>query len=295
MARDKNLRIRRNTAANAASSNPVLDAGEVGYETDTKRLKVGDGATAWTSLPEVGTGTYVPMWLPSTAYTVGQRVLSPAGDVVIATTAHTSGAVFDAGKFTSTRAGRDRRATAARFDASTMTLARLISSGLTLSGGVISASVGGTDGVACLPIFTPAKNFRASARITATKATASSKSNLGFTVAPAGTLPNGSEWGFGVGYLQGTGLVLFRENFGSNTTILADASITDGTQYDVSVFVETTMSTAGGAYGSINYRIRTTAGVDLYQGATTFSAPFAPGSITLRTNVAAGADRKSVV
>jgi len=43
--------IRRDTAANWASENPVLNQGEPGYEVDTARLKVGDGVTEWASLP----------------------------------------------------------------------------------------------------------------------------------------------------------------------------------------------------------------------------------------------------
>jgi len=44
------LKIRRDTAANWTSSDPTLEVGEQGYETDTGKLKIGDGATAWTSL-----------------------------------------------------------------------------------------------------------------------------------------------------------------------------------------------------------------------------------------------------
>jgi len=45
------IRIRRDTAANWTSANPVLGLGEPGLETDTRKLKYGDGTTAWTSLP----------------------------------------------------------------------------------------------------------------------------------------------------------------------------------------------------------------------------------------------------
>ncbi|GAB2907161.1 hypothetical protein GCM10027047_01820 [Rhodococcus aerolatus] len=45
------IQTRRGTAAQAATSNPVLAAGEIGRETDTGRIKFGDGATAWKSLP----------------------------------------------------------------------------------------------------------------------------------------------------------------------------------------------------------------------------------------------------
>jgi len=42
--------FRRDTAANWTSSNPTLLAGELGYETDTNKFKIGTGNTAWNSL-----------------------------------------------------------------------------------------------------------------------------------------------------------------------------------------------------------------------------------------------------
>lgn len=44
------IKLRRDTAANFTSKNPVLEAGEPAYETDTKKLKIGDGTTAYNSL-----------------------------------------------------------------------------------------------------------------------------------------------------------------------------------------------------------------------------------------------------
>lgn len=44
------FQLRRDTAANWTSNNPTLAAGECGFETDTNKLKIGDGSTAWTSL-----------------------------------------------------------------------------------------------------------------------------------------------------------------------------------------------------------------------------------------------------
>ena len=44
------IKFRRDTAANFTSSNPTLAAAEPGYETDTGKVKIGDGSTAWTSL-----------------------------------------------------------------------------------------------------------------------------------------------------------------------------------------------------------------------------------------------------
>ena len=44
------FKLRSDTAANWTAANPVLLAGEIGVETDTRRYKIGDGATAWSGL-----------------------------------------------------------------------------------------------------------------------------------------------------------------------------------------------------------------------------------------------------
>lgn len=44
------IQIRRDTAANWTTANPVLAIGEMGIETDTGHARVGDGTTAWSSL-----------------------------------------------------------------------------------------------------------------------------------------------------------------------------------------------------------------------------------------------------
>jgi hypothetical protein len=48
------IRHRRDTAANWTSNNPVLEAGQLGLETDTLKIKFGDGTTAWNSLSYAG-------------------------------------------------------------------------------------------------------------------------------------------------------------------------------------------------------------------------------------------------
>jgi len=48
-----NILLRRGTAAEWTASNPILLEGEVGVETDSKKLKVGDGLTVWASLPYI--------------------------------------------------------------------------------------------------------------------------------------------------------------------------------------------------------------------------------------------------
>lgn len=50
------IQVRRGTASQWTSTNPTLAAGEWGLETDTLKTKIGDGATAWTSLAYQGAG-----------------------------------------------------------------------------------------------------------------------------------------------------------------------------------------------------------------------------------------------
>lgn len=57
------IQLRRDTAANWTAADPTLAEAEIGYETDTAKWKIGDGATAWTVLgyaytPPATSGTY---------------------------------------------------------------------------------------------------------------------------------------------------------------------------------------------------------------------------------------------
>ena len=47
------MQQKRDTAADWTSNDPTLRAGEMGWESDTGRFKIGDGVTAWTSLAYV--------------------------------------------------------------------------------------------------------------------------------------------------------------------------------------------------------------------------------------------------
>jgi hypothetical protein len=44
------IQFRRSIASDWVAVNPILSAGEVGYETDSRKFKIGDGTTAWNSL-----------------------------------------------------------------------------------------------------------------------------------------------------------------------------------------------------------------------------------------------------
>lgn len=55
------IRLRRGTASDWTSTNPVLAAGEPGVESDTGAIKIGDGTTAWTSLGYALSSRYEPL------------------------------------------------------------------------------------------------------------------------------------------------------------------------------------------------------------------------------------------
>jgi hypothetical protein len=44
------IKLKGGPAANWTNANPTLAARELGIETDTLKIKIGDGATAWTTL-----------------------------------------------------------------------------------------------------------------------------------------------------------------------------------------------------------------------------------------------------
>lgn len=81
------VQTRIDTAANWTSVNPVLLAGELGIESDTHRIKAGDGSTAWTSLPYLRTPSDVTVSiLPSGSET---WIEVPTEDMVVGSTTPT--------------------------------------------------------------------------------------------------------------------------------------------------------------------------------------------------------------
>lgn len=57
------IQLRRDTASNWISNDPILALGEIGYETDTQKQKIGDGATSWSLLDYYyrGDAQYAPI------------------------------------------------------------------------------------------------------------------------------------------------------------------------------------------------------------------------------------------
>lgn len=55
------IMLRRGRAYLWTQENPLLELGEPGYETDTKRMKIGDGKTEWNRLPYWSGGEAIDM------------------------------------------------------------------------------------------------------------------------------------------------------------------------------------------------------------------------------------------
>jgi hypothetical protein len=89
------IQLRRDSAADWTSANPVLAEGEIGLELDTNRSKQGDGVTAWTSLEYtdfwaakalVDGATIASDWDEGSIFTVtlgGARTLSNPTNIVV--------------------------------------------------------------------------------------------------------------------------------------------------------------------------------------------------------------------
>jgi len=75
------IQLRRDTAAQWTTHNPVLANGEMGIETDTFKYKFGDGVTAWNTLVYFGfNGVYED---EANTFTAPQRTSISAEDNII--------------------------------------------------------------------------------------------------------------------------------------------------------------------------------------------------------------------
>jgi hypothetical protein len=66
------IQVRRGTSSNWTTTNPILSEGEIGYETDTGKFKIGNGSSVWSALNyfggEVDLSEYLTISSASTTY-----------------------------------------------------------------------------------------------------------------------------------------------------------------------------------------------------------------------------------
>jgi len=75
------IKLRRSTAAQWTAANPILFAGEAGFETDTGKFKIGDGTSVWSALYYFATAS--------------SSTLNDLGDVTITSAASGQGLVYN--------------------------------------------------------------------------------------------------------------------------------------------------------------------------------------------------------
>jgi len=77
------IQLRRGTAAEWTSSNPILLSGEIGVETDTGSVKIGNGSASWSSLNYFG-ADFAPLTVTINSSSVASYTLavSDAGELL---------------------------------------------------------------------------------------------------------------------------------------------------------------------------------------------------------------------
>ena len=84
------IQVRRGTAAQWTSANPTLAAGEWGFETDTNKLKIGTGSTAWNSLSYAVTGAVGTVTSIVAGTGLSGGTITSTGTIAIRSEEHTS-------------------------------------------------------------------------------------------------------------------------------------------------------------------------------------------------------------
>ena len=93
MAVQTQIQTRRGAAATWTSTNPTLAAGEIGFESDTNKFKIGTGSTAWASLPYAA--SLSPLTTKGDLYTYStadaRLPVGPDGSTVVADSSTSTG------------------------------------------------------------------------------------------------------------------------------------------------------------------------------------------------------------
>ena len=90
------IQFRRDLAANWTAANPLLSQGEVGYEFDTGRFKVGNGTQLWNSLV-YSSGTTGPTGTAATVSVGTTTTLTPGSNATVTNSGTSAAAVFNFG------------------------------------------------------------------------------------------------------------------------------------------------------------------------------------------------------
>ena len=77
----RKIQFKRGTAASWTSTDPTLAIGELGLETDTGKMKIGDGVTAWSARPYIDAAAVAHIADSSAAHAASAVASTPAGSL----------------------------------------------------------------------------------------------------------------------------------------------------------------------------------------------------------------------
>jgi hypothetical protein len=101
MAVQTQIQTRRGTAASWTSTNPTLAAGEIGFESDTNKFKIGTGSTAWASLAYASNVS--PLTTKGDLYTYStdntRLAVGANGETIVADSSTSTGLRWNAGNY----------------------------------------------------------------------------------------------------------------------------------------------------------------------------------------------------
>lgn len=95
MAQITQIQVRRDTAANWTSVNPTLSAGEIGFETDTGKFKIGTGSSTWTSLTYATDGSKLTGTIAASTATTATTAGNANTATALATARNINGVSFN--------------------------------------------------------------------------------------------------------------------------------------------------------------------------------------------------------
>ena len=189
------IQIRRDTASNWTTANPILALGEMGAETDTSKIKIGDGTTAWASVPYlIDAGDYLTA---TSTNTLTNKTITFAGNTLTGVAPTTTPTLTGVKETKVAMGANDIDLSAGNYftytlsGAQTLTVSNVASSG-SVSAFVLEVTNGGSAGLSYFSGVTWAA-------ATAPTLTAAGVDTLAFFTHDGGTTWRGFVLGLGMG------------------------------------------------------------------------------------------------